>query len=241
MTEKSIDSDGADVSPDACFPSPSGPRPEGWTNERWLAFQRLHEGWTYAAVARAAGRSKGTISGWVRQWRTTYGEQIFVAGRRPGLTAAAQAEGQRLGGAATAVRYASRRMGLADNLGQLAADYMQLARAAVDLMLSNPDRIAALTPRDVLSLVRAADIAFHRADVLADIGKEASRAGARCAASFDLSDLEGELEDDDIQETLRAADEVVRRYGALVHGRHPNGVEAAQSPRGEWGSRDGGW
>lgn len=51
--------------------------PTGLPENRATAWAALAEGATYAEAAEAAGVAKGTISKWIRAWRTEYGDSLF--------------------------------------------------------------------------------------------------------------------------------------------------------------------
>lgn len=154
-------------------PDPDGEMPAGWDPVRWLAYQRLSTGGhTQREVAHMVDRSTGTMSGWVREWRIRYGDNLF-RDAQPAHVNQQRREGLTRGNAVVAARWREVRAVAAGGVGEAARKAQELALAILDDHLADtPDARAkrdALGPADVLQLATAAEKLVKTADRLAGI------------------------------------------------------------------------
>lgn len=196
-------------------PTPGGEMPEGWAPLRWLAFVTLAEGGTTSEAANAVGRSRGTVAGWIKQWREEFGDDVLTL-RKPGFNEGDRAAAEQ-GGAAIALKWAGYREQAAAELGQAAGMAAALATAAVQSIAADPEKVAALDVRDILYLARTVDYLAGRADKLlttgaANNGMLGGGAAAEAADGVDLSGLEQAALGEGFTDVLSSVEIIVNQY-----------------------------
>lgn len=206
-------------------PQPDGDMPDDWPVEWWEAFQALHAGQSRAEVGDLVGKSKSTISRWVRLWRDIYGSDV-VPPRAPGFPPGAASEGRLLGAEANAVKYAAVREGQAFEAGESASAVRELIDSQLAAMAADTE--LRLSPREILDLTRAYDLLSRRADALADIPKPGETTGEDHEgfdSGIDISHLEPGG-DEEMEVALSAAEDVVRQFRIVR-----DGDEIKETPR----------
>ena len=195
--------------------------PPDWRPIEWEAFIMLHDGATYRETAEASGVQAGTVGQWVRKWRKKYGPEVFISPnpQHPEFTDEQRSRGGQTAGAIQQLKYAELRADMARSAGVTGDNARGTALKMIAVWLDDEQRIKQADTTDILNLARAFEIFTKRADLLADIpsadrphASGLTQTNTDIKVNVDLSKLEQAAEGEEIQETMRAVDDVLKIF-----------------------------
>lgn len=194
--------------------------PEGWDPLRWTAYTALrNEDVTYTELARRVGRSRSTISTWIREFRLQWGQDVVTSSgtARNNLTEEARQRGQYLGGLARAQSAVERRQIEHDGYQSLAA---QGADWIHRWMAAQEERdLRFTTVEDVLRMARVIEVLGRRMQALAPAAPHVPGLGQGPVEMDypDLSELEAAAEGDH-SDDMEAIELILAAYRVEVLG-----------------------
>jgi hypothetical protein len=198
-------------------PDPEGEMPPDMDPMHWavvtaIAVDKL----SYSATAARLGRSPGWVSKVLQRLRLIYGPDFCPAANSRTITLENARIGGLIAGRSSSTAWTALREEAAGRYGETAVLASRAAQEALQLLLADPDRLKALTTREILDLARTGETLARRADALAGI-QDVNRAPVSVETtnvfgSVDLSGLESASQGGGHSEVLDLAEVVIGEF-----------------------------
>jgi hypothetical protein len=192
---------------------PPGWDPLHWTVVTSIAVDKL----SYSATAARCGRSPGWVSKVLQRLRRVYGPDFCPAANPRTISAEDSRYGGLVAGRSSSTRWTALREEAAGRYGETAVLASQAAQEALTLLLSDKERLKALSVREILDLARTGEVLARRADTLAgvpDVNRApvAIETTTNVFGSVDLSGLETSAQGGGHAEILDLAEVVMGEF-----------------------------